>query len=43
LNEANYIGSIIEGGRVTVPEAVRKALNLKQDDLVQINIKKVTS
>jgi bifunctional DNA-binding transcriptional regulator/antitoxin component of YhaV-PrlF toxin-antitoxin module len=41
LNEANFVGTIIEGGRVTIPEAIRKALNLKSEDIVQINIKKV--
>jgi bifunctional DNA-binding transcriptional regulator/antitoxin component of YhaV-PrlF toxin-antitoxin module len=43
INEANFIGKIIQDGRVTVPENIRAALNLKPDDLVQINIKKVTS
>jgi bifunctional DNA-binding transcriptional regulator/antitoxin component of YhaV-PrlF toxin-antitoxin module len=42
LNEANYIGKMIEGGRITVPEAIRMALNLKQEDLVQVCIKKLT-
>ena len=43
LNEANFIGEIIQDGRVTIPEAIRKALNLNQKDLVQICIKKVTA
>ena len=43
INEANFIGEIIQDGRVTIPEAIRKALNLSQKDLVQICIKKVTT
>ena len=42
INEANFIGEIIEGGRVTVPGNIRKALNLNHKDLVQIQVKKVT-
>lgn len=41
MEDASYIGKIIEGGRVTVPEAVRQALKLKQEDIVQVHIKKV--
>jgi len=43
INEASFIGKIIQDGRITVPEAIRTALNLKPEDLVQIKIKKVTS
>jgi bifunctional DNA-binding transcriptional regulator/antitoxin component of YhaV-PrlF toxin-antitoxin module len=42
INEANFIGKMIQDGRVTVPETIRTALHLKPEDLVQINIKKVT-
>ena len=42
INEANFIGTVKVEGRVTIPEAIRKALNIKPEDLVQINIKKVT-
>jgi bifunctional DNA-binding transcriptional regulator/antitoxin component of YhaV-PrlF toxin-antitoxin module len=42
INEANFIAKIIEGERLTVPENIRTALNIKLGDLVQINIKKVT-
>jgi bifunctional DNA-binding transcriptional regulator/antitoxin component of YhaV-PrlF toxin-antitoxin module len=43
INEVNFIGKMIQDGRVTIPEAVRITLHLKPEDLVQINIKKVTS
>jgi len=43
INEANFIAKIIEGERITVPETVRTALNIKLGDLVQIKIKKITS
>jgi bifunctional DNA-binding transcriptional regulator/antitoxin component of YhaV-PrlF toxin-antitoxin module len=42
INEANFIGRIIQDGRVTVPEPIRVALNIKPEDLVQVTIKKVT-
>jgi bifunctional DNA-binding transcriptional regulator/antitoxin component of YhaV-PrlF toxin-antitoxin module len=43
INEANFIGTVKAEGRVTIPETVRKALNIKPEDLVQIKIKKITS
>ena len=42
LNEANFIAKVIEGERITIPETIRAALNIKLGDLVQINVKKVT-
>ena len=43
INEAKFIGKMIQDGRITIPETIRIVLDLKPEDLVQINIKKIST
>lgn len=39
--ETEFIAEIISGNRITIPRSVRRALNLKEGDLVKVMITKI--
>ena len=36
-----FLSKVIAGGRITIPKAVRKFLNIAEDDLVKVQIVEV--